>query len=191
VSESGRRIEYGHFVAFDSGGQTVPSRLEVTGGSGLRLVVEDDGASYPLVIDPLLSAEGDSILESNQAGVGLGSSVSGAGDVNGDGYDDIIVGAPSYDVGEISQGAAFVFLGSASGIMANGNPNNADSQLESNQAFAQFGWSVSGAGDVNGDGYDDVIGGARLYDTSEFAEGAAFVFLGSDSGIVANGDPIN
>ena len=41
----------------------------------------------------------------------MGVSVSGAGDVNGDGYADVIVGAPNYDAGETDEGAAFVFLG--------------------------------------------------------------------------------
>ncbi len=52
-------------------------------------------------------------------------SVAGAGDVNGDGYADVIVGAPDYDGGEPSEGAAFVFLGSASGI-ADGSRPSAD-----------------------------------------------------------------
>ena len=79
--------------------------------------------------------------------------------MNGDGYADVIVGAPRYDAGQTDEGAAFVFLGSASGI-ASGNPATPHAQLESNQAGACFGVSVAGAGDVNGDGYADVIVGA-------------------------------
>ena len=90
---------------------------------------------------------------------GWAYSVSGAGDVNGDGYADVIVGAIFYDAGETDEGAAFVFLGSASGI-ADGNPATAAAQLESDQGSAHLGYSVSGAGDVNGDGYADVIVGA-------------------------------
>jgi len=126
-------------------------------------------------------------LESNQESVYFGFSVSGAGDVNGDGYADVIVGARFYESGQPAEGAAFVFLGSASGI-ASGNPATASARLESNQLFAELGWSVAGAGDVNGDGYADVIVGAYLYSAGESGEGAAFVFLGSASGI-ASGNP--
>ena len=119
----------------------------------------------------------------------MGCSVSGAGDVNGDGYADVIVGAPCYDAGETDEGAAFVFLGSASGITGT-DPSNAHATLQSNQASALMGASVSGAGDVNGDGYADVIVGAYRYDAGETDEGAAFVFLGSASGITGT-DPSN
>jgi hypothetical protein len=139
-------------------------------------VLADVGAIYPVTIDPLLTATADAQLESNQADARLGLSVSGAGDVNGDGYDDVIVGDPFYDGGQTQEGAAFVFLGSASGI-ADGNPATAAVQLESNQAGARLGFSVSGAGDVNGDGFDDVIVGASRYDAGEEDEGAAFVYL--------------
>jgi len=111
----------------------------------------------------------------------MGQSVAGAGDVNGDGYADVIVGAYRYEAGETEEGAAFLFLGGASGIVANGNPANADVQLELDRGWASLGWSVAGAGDVNDDGYADVIVGAPSYyvgPTDE--EGAAFVYLGED-----------
>ena len=113
-----------------------------------------------------------------------GLSVAGAGDVNGDGYADVIVGA-HYDAGERDEGAAFVFLGSASGIAAGTRHRGCPARVG---PAARLGRSVAGAGDVNGDGYADVIVGA-LYDAGETNEGAAFVFHGSASGI-ADGDPV-
>jgi hypothetical protein len=92
----------------------------------------------------------------------------------------VIVGASDYDAGKTDEGAAFVFLGGASGI-ADGNPATADAQITARQVEAYLGWSVSGAGDVNGDGYADVIVGATDYDAGETDEGAAFLFLGNAS----------
>ena len=119
----------------------------------------------------------DAQLESNQAGAQLGSSVAGAGDVNGDGFADVIVGAPAYDNGQADEGAAFVYFGAAGAFDA-----TADAQLESNQAFAQLGFSVSGAGDVNGDGFADVIVGTIGYDNGQTDEGAALVYFGTARG---------
>ncbi|HEY8155963.1 MAG TPA: thrombospondin type 3 repeat-containing protein [Myxococcota bacterium] len=185
---SGRSLRYDKVQAWDSAGHALTARLSVPNPQRVQIAVEDASASYPLVIDPLLSEDGTR-LESDQAAAEFGTAVSGAGDVNGDGYDDVIIGAPFYDSGENDEGAAFVFLGSASGI-ADADSGMAAAQLESNQAYAMFGESVSGAGDVNGDGYGDVIVGAYRYFTSGGLEdGAAFVFLGGASGIVGS-DPV-
>ena len=131
----------------------------------------------------------DAMIEGNQSSALMGSSVASAGDVNGDGYGDVIIGAYQYDSGVTDEGAAFVFLGSAAGITGT-NPSNAHAMIESNQANAYMGYSVASAGDVNGDGYGDVIVGAYLYDNGENNEGAAFVFLSSASGITST-NPLN
>ena len=94
----------------------------------------------------------------------FGYSVATAGDVNGDGYADVIVGAPCYDNGQSDEGRAYVYLGSAAGLAA-----TAAWTAESDQACADFGYSVATAGDVNGDGYADVIVGA--YDLRQRPDG--------------------
>ena len=85
-----------------------------------------------------------------------------AGDVNGDGYSDVIVGAPSYDNGQTDEGVALVYHGSASGLPATPSWTG-----EINWAGAAFGSAVSTAGDMNGDGYSEVIVGAPLYTNPE------------------------
>lgn len=95
-----------------------------------------------------------------------------AGDVNGDGYGDLIIGAPG---AAANAGTAYVYLGSASGIT-----NGSVVQLPLPGGAARFGFGVAGGGDVNGDGYSDVVVGA--YDSSSSA-GSAYVYLGSMSGI--------
>jgi hypothetical protein len=106
------------------------------------------------------------------------------GDVNGDGYDDVIVGAVGYDDGETDEGRVFVYYGSASGL-----PPAPDWTAESDQAGAGFA-SVSRAGDVNGDGYGDVIIGASAYDNGQTDEGRVYVYHGSASGLSTTPDEI-
>jgi hypothetical protein len=99
----------------------------------------------------------------------LGYSVATAGDVNGDGFDDFIVGAIFWDGGQTDEGMSFVYQGSASG------PRSGPNTTEGNQTNAYSGNSVGTAGDVNGDGFDEVIVGAFCYDHGEIDEGRASV----------------
>ena len=122
--------------------------------------------------------DAESIVEGIQSSAYFGNAVSHAGDVNGDGYDDVIVGAYMYDNGQINEGVAYIFHGSEFGI--NTSPALI---LECNQASANFGASVSTAGDINNDGFDDVIVGANFFDNGQSNEGRAFVYLGSLTGI--------
>ena len=126
-----------------------------------------------------------------QAYANFGYSVT-AGDVNGDGYDDISVIARDYDNGNTNEGALFIWYGSASGLSCgSGCPvaaTSADWWVESNQPYARLGYAyVDSPGDVNDDGYDDVIVGALLYDQTYTDGGAAFLWLGSASGLSCNG----
>ncbi|MCB0747979.1 MAG: FG-GAP repeat protein, partial [Ignavibacteriae bacterium] len=113
----------------------------------------------------------------NNANSNLGSSVSTAGDVNGDGYSDIIVGEPFYKIGIETKGAFYIYHGSNSGLSNNANFN------ATGQDGSEFGLSVSTAGDVNGDGYSDIIVGAHKYTFPEFEEGLSFIYYGSSSGL--------
>ena len=142
------------------------------GLAGAQAEAEDGSSSVPLSLTASWS------VESNQASAELGQSVAGAGDVNGDGYMDVIVGAWAYSNGALKEGRAFVFHGSAGGLS-----RAPDWFKESNVPFADFGWSVACAGDVNGDGYDDVIVGARRLAATQPSEGRAYVFHGSPTGL--------
>ena len=119
--------------------------------------------------------------ESNQPGAEFGHWVSTAGDVNGDGFSDVIVASFYYESGEYREGKAFLFQGSAAGLSVPVSWTE-----DGDQSTGQFGISVSTAGDVNGDGYSDVIIGANCYDNGETDEGRAYVFLGSSGGLLAN-----
>ena len=125
------------------------------------------------------------MLESTNGTGTFGRSVSSAGDVNGDGYDDVIVGGPFYSApGALWGGIVYVFLGSASGLGYFARPIHGNAQFDSNQAYTLLGWSVAAAGDVNGDGFDDVIVGAPgFWFLGPPLESSAFMYLGSVTGL--------
>jgi hypothetical protein len=110
-------------------------------------------------------------------GTYFGNAVSGAGDVNGDGYADVLIGASHYHLNSGYEGAVYLYTGSAEGISA-----QPAWTMVGPMGDAQFGYAVSSAGDVNGDGYDDILIGARNYSMKSSNEGAAFLYLGNPSG---------
>lgn len=108
----------------------------------------------------------------------FGSAACSAGDVNRDGYDDVLVAARFEDHPERDEGRAYLYLGGPAGLST-----SPAWTAESDQPDARFGESAAGAGDVNGDGYDDVIVGAVLYDTTQGDAGKVFLYLGRPSGL--------
>ncbi|WP_353717492.1 FG-GAP-like repeat-containing protein [Dyadobacter sp. 676] len=155
----------------------------------IQISVDVANAVYPVTIDPIIAngtpQNANKVLEINQSYMWLGFSVASAGDVNGDGYSDVIVGAPQYDKGQDNEGAAFVYIGGPSGLTLTAYT------LECNQANAQMGYSVASAGDFNGDGYSDVLVGIPYYDNNFQNEGMANLYFGSAQGIPDNSVPMS
>ncbi len=169
-------LTYRELVAFDAQGNTLPAAMELIDISpeqqGIRLAVNTADAAYPIVIDPFLGGGVDWEAWTDQD-ANFGFSVSSAGDVNQDGFDDVLVGAHWYDGGFPNSGAVFAYYGGPVGLLPVHQWMFLGSVLD-----MELGYAVNAAGDVNGDGFDDVIIGTHMTPT-----GQAFVFQGSPVGL--------
>ena len=200
-------------AVYDGAGQAVSSAGDVNGDGFDDLIVGadggDDGGAYAgeayvvfgtaggfgldvagrQVIDltGLTAAEGF-IIQGDAASDFAGHSVSSAGDVNGDGFDDLIVGAGGGDDGGNNAGEAYVVFGTGAGfgvdvagrqvIDLTGLTAAQGFIIQGDTVYDNAGFSVSSAGDVNGDGFDDLIVGAALGDDGGDFAGEAYVVFG-------------
>jgi hypothetical protein len=144
----------------------------VVGAFGSDAGGTDAGRAYVFFGGGAMNSAADVTLTGEAAGDNLGFAVGGAGDVNADGFADVVAGAPNNDAGGANAGRAYVYLGGAA------MDDTRDATL-TGQAGTLFGTAVAGVGDVNGDGFDDLAVGAPFYDESgPEAVGRAYVFFG-------------
>ncbi|WP_293007001.1 hypothetical protein [Nitrosomonas sp.] len=155
-------------------------------GAGHNYVVFGKASGFDATMD-LTSLNGSNgfILD----GVGPRSVVSDAGDVNGDGFDDVIIGDQFSSLGSDRSGSSYVVFGKASGFDATMDLTSLDGnngfRLDGEAAGDSLGLSVSNAGDVNGDGFDDVIVSAPTAAVNGFSSGSSYVIFGKASGFDA------
>lgn len=132
-------------------------------------------------LSTLLTADGF-IIQGDAGGDQAGLSVSGVGDVNGDGIEDVIVGAPQGDDGGFDNGEAYVIYGQTGATRGtldlSGLTANDGFIIQGDAFYDNAGRSVSGAGDVNGDGIADLIVGAPSGDDGGVNAGEAYVVYG-------------
>jgi len=107
-----------------------------------------------------------------------GFSINGGGDINGDGLDDILIGAPENSEGANHGGQTYLILGKEEGWEKNISLLNSDASFIGNQDINLLGYQVTLNGDVNGDGYDDIIISEPLANYKS----KAHLFLGKPSG---------
>jgi Ca2+-binding RTX toxin-like protein len=194
--------------AFDESGFSVSSAGDINGDGIDDLIIgardaspnsNDSGQSYVVFgskagfsaqfnLSTLNGTNGFAINGIN-AGDESGSSVSSAGDINGDGIDDLIISAPNASPNGNASGQSYVVFGSKAGFSAQFNL----STLNGTNGFAInginqrdiSGSSISSAGDINGDGIDDLIIGASFADPNGNYSGQSYVVFGSKAGFDA------
>jgi len=118
------------------------------------------------------------VFTGEEAGDRFGNNVGPAGDVNGDDFADLIVGAPYSDAGGTGSGRVYVFFGGGGPFPISVAAADADYIFTGEAAGDRLGWGVASAGDVNGDGFPDVICGADHNDAGGNDAGRAYVFSG-------------
>ena len=157
------------------------------GNAGSAYVIFGRGSGFGSLIDLTGLAPTDGfMIQGDVASDFAGYSVSSAGDVNGDGFADILVGANGNGSGGTNAGAAYVIFGKASGfgslIDLTGLSATDGFKIQGDASYDNAGISVSSAGDVNGDGFADILVGARINASGGLAAGAAYVIFGRGSG---------
>ena len=161
--------------------------------AGASYVVFGKAAGFDAVLE-LSALDGSTGFQINgeTADDAAGHSVASAGDVNGDGFSDLIIGAYGADPNGSTSGASYVVFGKATGFAAVVELSALDGgngfQISGEAAGDVTGFSVSSAGDVNGDGLSDLIIGAYGADPNGLHSGASYVVFGKETGFSSNLD---
>ncbi len=180
LGEQGSQVGFRVAMVGDSNGDAFDDFL--VGAFSHDLGGEDAGAAYlvlgPVTADASLDERG-SLFIGESGGDYAGRALAGAGDTNADGLDDLLLGAYGQDTAGDEAGAAYLFLGPVTRDM---DLADAHARLLGESGGDQAGRALAGVGDINGDGFDDLLLGSRGQGTAGVSAGAAYLVLGPVSG---------
>ncbi len=168
---------YTDLQVWDSKGTLLSGTMELPEPDQLALHIDVRDAIFPITIDPV-STTYDWKIEGGALRANLGFWIAGNGDLNGDGFADVVIGAPDRTNTVLRQGAILIFYGSPAGL-----PVEPDKIIYGETPNASMGKCISIEGDVNGDGYDDLLVGSHQYSNSQNFEGKAYLFYGGADGV--------
>lgn len=172
INEDGKtRFQLRDLVVFDAESRRLPAQFFVE-EDHFGYAIDDSNAVYPLNVDPLLYNPA-TVYDGENTNAEFGYIVSSAGDLNSDGYDDIVIGEPQFANGETREGRVVVFLGSAAGLLS-----TASVAIESDLINGEMGTAIEPLGDINGDGFEDL---AVSVPFANSVAGTVLVFAGQSA----------
>ena len=152
--------------------------------AGVTYVLFGSKERFDLTLNPSTLGTKGFVINGAQAGDQSGRSVSNIGDINGDGVDDLAIGAPFSGINGDNSGAAYIIFGSKQSDYF-GNPielsdlGSKGLTIKGSNSGHNAGWAVSGAGDFNGDGINDLlIGATNPSDNENGIDGESYVIFG-------------
>lgn len=153
-----------------------PDRTQDGDGMGKVYVIAGQGDLWPP--DSNLADCAMASFLGETRGDDAGFRVAPAGDVNGDGYADILISAPENSENAIKSGKVYLVFGSADGLHLDMPLAEVGVSFLGANPWDRAGWTATGLGDVNGDGFDDFAIGSRYSDTGLRNAGEVYLFLG-------------
>lgn len=180
--------QFGAGVAFpgDLNGDARQDLLISSPGRDVSSTARDRGAVYVFLGNSLAwstrtLATADAVVVGDNNADGVGTTLAGIGDVNGDGLADWATGAPKNDDAGTDAGQIYTFFGSTAYVLGETAASTASVRVRGDVAGDQFGASLVGGGDLNGDGVADFYAGAPLNDSNGTDAGRAYVVTGVPS----------
>jgi hypothetical protein len=177
----------GNPLSFEGGGEVVG--IDINGDGFGDLVVGQDGGQDPVSIYFGGSTPETAVVDftiTAPTNIGFAASIESAGDFNGDGITDLIIGAPHTEGHGFATGSAYVIFGNEglNGTIDVSELNGTNGfRIDGAEVASRLGYTAGNAGDINGDGIDDIVINAVDADPTLEREGSTYIIYGRTGGM--------